>query len=106
MKKSVKMNNSKSSKLDQILNLGKAVGDRSGLGYIGKRSYSKTVFVQATNTFNPQEVKKHKSKRHLMEFGEKNLIRKCIPRCYYCNHLGHIKPQCLTFLEDLRINRG
>ena len=37
-----------------------------------------------------------------MKFEEKSLKRKWIPRCHYCNHLGHIRPHCFTFLADLR----
>ena len=47
------MLNSRSSKLDHILSIGKAAGDQAGLGYIGTRSDLKTIFVQATNSFNP-----------------------------------------------------
>ena len=53
MKKSVKMLNSGSSELDHILSLGKAARDHVGLGYTGTRSDAQTIFVQATNSFNP-----------------------------------------------------
>ena len=76
MKNSVKMLNSRSSKLDHILSLGKATGDHVGLGYTSTRSDPKTIFVQATNSFNPQEAKKHKSKIPNMKFEEKGLKRK------------------------------
>ena len=76
MKNSVKMLNSKSSKLDHILSLGKAAGDHVGLGYTSTRSDLKTIFVQATNSFNPQEAKKQKSKIPNMKFEEKSLKRK------------------------------
>ena len=58
MKKLVEMLNSGSSKLDHILSLGKVVGDHAGLGYTGIRLDLKTIFVQATNSFNSREVKK------------------------------------------------
>ena len=102
MKKSVKMINSGNSKLDHILSLGKAVGDHAGLGYTGTRFDPKTIFVQATNSFNPQEAKKQKSKITNMKFEEKSLKRKWIPRCHHCNHLGHIRPHCFTYLVDLK----
>ena len=102
IKKSLKMLNFGSSKLDQILSLGKVAGDHAGLGYTGIRSYPKTIFVQATNSFNPQEAKKQKSEILNMKFEEKSLKRKWIPRCHYCNLLGHIRPHCFTYLADLR----
>ena len=37
-----------------------------------------------------------------MKFEEKSFKRKWIPRCQYCNHLGHIRPHCFTYLADLR----
>ena len=83
MKKSIKMLNFRSLKLDHILSLGKAVGDHAGLGYTGTRSNPKTIFVQAINSFNPQEAKKQKSKILNMKFEEKSLKRKWIPRCHY-----------------------
>ena len=102
MKKLVKMLNFRSSKLDQILSLGKAVGDHARLGYTGTRSDPKTIFVQAINSFNPQEAKKQKSKIPNMKFEEKSLKRKWIPRCHYCNLLEHIRLHCFTYLADLR----
>ena len=98
MKKSVKMLNSGSSKLDHILSLGKAIGDHAGLVYIGTISDPKTIFVQAPNSFNPQEAKKWKSKIPNMKFDEKSLKRKWIPRFHYCNHLGRIRPPLFYLL--------
>ena len=102
MKKLVKMLNFGSSKLDHILSLGKAVGDHAGLGYTGTRSDQKTIFAKATNSFNPQEAKKQNSEISNMKFEEKSSKRKRIPRCHYCNHLGHIRPHCFIYLENLR----
>ena len=102
MKKSVKMLNFGSSKLHQILSLEKAIGDHVRLGYTDTRSDPKTILIQATNSFNPQEAKKHKLEMPFMEFEEKSLRMKWIPGCHYYNHLGHIRPHCFTNLEDLR----
>ena len=72
------------------------------MSYTGIRFDSKIIFVQAINSFNPQEAKKQKSKIPNMKFEEKSLKRMWIPRCNYCNHLGHIRPHCFAYLADLR----
>ena len=96
------MLNSRSSELDHILSLGKAIGDHVGLSYTGIRFDSKIIFVQAINSFNPQEAKKQKLKIPNMKFEEKSLKRKWNPRWHYCNHQGHIRLHYFTYLEDLR----
>ena len=106
MKKSIKMFNSRSSKLYHILSLGKAVGDHAGLGYTGTRFNLKTIFVKAINSFSPQEGKKQKSEMPNMKFEENSLKRKWIPRCHHCNHLGLIRSHCFTYLADLRKKRN
>ena len=47
LKKTVKMLNSSSTNLDQILTTGKNAGNHMGLGYMKESSNSKTVFVPA-----------------------------------------------------------
>ncbi|EXB90374.1 hypothetical protein L484_004877 [Morus notabilis] len=54
--KTLKMMNSGTSKLDHILTMGKANGDHYGLGFSGKGSTSKTVFVKEQVTQEPQPV--------------------------------------------------
>ena len=59
MKKQVRMLNSGSSKLDQILTVGKAASDRVGLGYTGESSGSNTVFVPAAHVKKAKVVRKN-----------------------------------------------
>ena len=58
MKISVMMLNSEPSKLDQILNVGKVIGDHVGLGYRGENSGLKTLFVQASKSKKSEVVQK------------------------------------------------
>ena len=54
MKKTVRMLNSGSSKLDQILVIGKTAGNHMGLGHTGESSSIKTVFVPAAKVEKPE----------------------------------------------------
>ena len=58
MKKTIKMLNSGSLKLDQILTVGKVAGDHMGLGYKGESSSSKFVFVQASKVKKSEMIKR------------------------------------------------
>ena len=84
------------SKLKHILPMGKASGDHHGLRYTGECSTSKTIFVKGHACSEPQPV----VKKNVSEFRPQR--RKFIPICHYCNHLGHIRPQCYKYLNDFR----
>jgi len=94
--KSLKMMNSGTSKLDHILSIGKASGDRHGLGYIGESSTSKTVFVKKMPAPKPPTSSSKKvtisSPRH----------RRFVPTCHYCGIHGHIRPRCYKYFNALK----
>ncbi|EXB26569.1 hypothetical protein L484_012563 [Morus notabilis] len=93
--KSLKMMNFDTTKLDHILSIGKASGDRYGLGYIGESSMSKTVFVKKMSAPKPPTSSTKKvtisSPRH----------RKFVPTCHYYRLPGHIRPRCYKYLNAL-----
>ena len=110
IKKSITMLNSGSSKLDQILTVGKAASDRVGLGYTGESSGSKTVFVPAAQVKKLEVVRKNSGthsrtyiRTPVKKVVEKNTgshsrictktpSRKWIPTCHYYKRIGHIRP--------------
>ncbi|XP_024030940.1 uncharacterized protein LOC112094406 [Morus notabilis] len=82
--KSLKIMNSGTTKLDHILSIGKASGDRHGLGYIGESSTSKKVFVKKTSAPKPPTSS---SKKTIISFPRH---KKFVPTCHYCNLPGYI----------------
>ena len=100
LKKTVKMLNSGSTNLDQILTTGKTAGNHMGLGYIGESSNSKTVFVPAAKV-EKIEVNQRKTGT---QTGARAVTpgKKWIPVCHYCERSGHIRPRCFQYLADLR----
>ena len=92
--KTLKMMSLGTSKLENILSMGKARGDHHGIGYIGECSMSKTIFECSMS--KTIFVKEHASskpqpkvKKNVSEF--QSQCRKFIPICHYCNHPGHIR---------------
>ena len=121
MKKLVKMLNSGSSKLDEILSTGKTDKEHFGLGYTGHTGSGQTVFVKGTSSgVNVEEDMKGKRaagtpiRTHaIVNSGKANVAtpngtpgrmrrRKWIPTCHYCNKRGHIRPRCFQLFADLR----
>ena len=100
LKKTVKMLNSGSTNLDQILTIGKTAGNHMGLGYMGESSNSKTVFVPAAKV-EKTEVNQRKTGT---QTGAQAVTpsKKWIPVCHYCERSGHIRPRCFQYLADLR----
>ena len=100
MKKTVKMLNSGSSKLDQILTVGKVAGDHMGLGYKGESSSTKTIFVPAAKVEKPEM----NQKKTRTQSGTRSSApgKKWVPVCHYCERVGHIRPRCFQYLADLR----
>ncbi|XP_024018312.1 uncharacterized protein LOC112090655 [Morus notabilis] len=92
--KSFKMMNSGTTKLDHIISIGKASGDRHDLDYTGESSTSKIMFVKKTSAPKPLTSSSKKvtisSPRH----------RWFVPTCHYCGLLGHIRPRCYKYLND------
>ena len=100
MKKTVKMLNSGSSKLDQILTVGKVAGDHMGLGYKGESSSTKTIFVPAAKVEKPEM----NQKKTRTQSGTRSSapVKKWVPVCHYCERVGHIRPRCFQYLANLR----
>ena len=100
MKKTVKMLNSGSSKLDQILTVGKVAGDHMGLGYKGESSSTKTIFVPAAKVEKPEM----NQKKTRTQSGTRSSApgKKWVPVCHYCERVGHIRPRCFQYLANLR----
>ena len=100
MKKTVRMLNLGSSKLDQILTVGKAAGDHEGLGYKGKSSGMKTVFVTIIKVEKLEVIQRNNRTHFGIRFGAST--RKWVPVCHYGERVEHIRPHCFQCLAHLR----
>lgn len=92
MTKSIKMLNKGSGMLDEVLQLGKNVGNQRGLGFNHKSAgrITMTEFVPAKNSTGAT-MSQHRSRHHGTQ--QKKSKRKKW-RCHYCGKYGHIKPFC------------
>ena len=92
MTKSIKMLNKGSDTLDEVLQLGKNVGNQRGLGFNPKSAGRTTMteFVPAKNSTGAT-MSQHRSRHHGTQ--QKKSKRKKW-RCHYCGKYGHIKPFC------------
>ena len=130
LKKSVKMLNYGSSKMDEILSARRIEKYHFGLGYPGQTGIDQTVFVKGSSSgVNVEEDVKGKRPAvtpvrtpAVMKFGKARVTtpartpavvtattsservreKRWIPICHYCNRRGHIRPQCYQYLADLR----
>ena len=115
MKRSIKMLNSGSSKLDEILNAGRTDKIHVGVGYTGsgKIGSTQTVFVKASSS----GVKIHVDLKQKASGGTPAVTptrrspanlnrmrnRSWIPTCHYFNRKEHIRPRCFQYFADLGI---
>ena len=98
MTKSVRMLNSSSDVLDEILQIGKNAGDVKGLGYdnqvvMKKGKMPAMKFVQPKRKQEQKmsgQMSQHQ-KRHQNDCSGSKTQRW---RCHYCGRFGHIKPFC------------
>ena len=92
--KNLRMLNSGTSNLEQILNMGQSVCNRNGLGYTGVTNdvatTSKIVFVKAAVT-----SQNHFSSGKIIKPALPK-VKRFVPICHYCNKSGHIRPKCLS----------
>ncbi|CAM8997154.1 unnamed protein product [Rhodiola kirilowii] len=110
-KQSVRMLNSGSENLDEILNAQRMEAGRRGLGFMGKRSSKDTMCVKAKSVSEQlpeQKVRTHprqkvdlsqdKSRTTYLSSNQK----KDWLTCWYCYQMGHIRRQCRLFLAERR----
>ena len=108
MKKSIKMLNTGTDKLDHILTIGKPSGEHHGLGFTGKNLSSKTVFVKEGSGAVPQQKIKtftatiENPVKNSAGIAVKNHRRMNVPICHYCGRKGHIRLRCFQYLSDIR----
>ncbi|CAM8905243.1 unnamed protein product [Rhodiola kirilowii] len=108
-KQSVRMLNSGSENLDEILNAQRMEAGRRGLGFVGKRSSKDTMCVKAESVSEQlpeQKVRKHprqkvdlsqdKSRTTYLSSNQK----KDLLTCWYCYQMRHIRRQCRLFLAE------
>jgi hypothetical protein len=91
MTKHVKMLNIGTSKLDEILQLGKRFGDVTGIGFTNTPTRNQvtkpvTKFVSAKGSQN-SSVSRHRPRHYAQQ-------TKTTWRCHYCGKKGHIRPFC------------
>jgi hypothetical protein len=109
--KSVKMLNTGTTMLDEILQGGQRVGDMKGIGF-GNKSQNKQVLTSQKKRVSPQKKqethmsgqmsqhpKKHQMSRQKSQHPKEHHKSKSKTkyqswRCYYCGKIGHIKPIC------------
>ncbi|CAM8966753.1 unnamed protein product [Rhodiola kirilowii] len=106
LKKSVKMLNSGTKNLDNILGAQRTSSSYKGLGFTGASSSGKTTFVKAkpqSHVVPAEHLPRRKATWYLSRKQKQNDVQRRDGRiCYYCNKRGHIKPRCYEFLAYLR----
>ncbi|CAM8911493.1 unnamed protein product [Rhodiola kirilowii] len=111
LKQSVRMLNSGSENLDEILNAQRMEAGRRGLGFVGIRSSKDTVGVKAKSVSEQlpeQKVRKHpRQKVDLSQDKSRTTYissnrKKDLLTCWYCYQMGHIRRQCRLFLAKRR----
>ena len=96
--KSLKILNSRTAKLDHIFSFRKPYHDHYGLGYIGKASTSKIVFVKESSPPNPRPYSGTKSKLALLSRKPKRFVS----TCHYYGISGHIRPRYYKYQNALK----
>ena len=115
MKMLVKMLNSGSSKLDEILSAGTIEKEHFGLGYTGQAGNGQTAFVKGTScgSYEENNVRGKRAAttpiRNLTIMAPRRISgvppggtpgkrRNWVPIYHYCNKRCHIRPRCFRFL--------
>ncbi|XP_057785954.1 uncharacterized protein LOC131003485 [Salvia miltiorrhiza] len=110
-KKRVKMMNTGTEKLDEILENGHSSGNKAGLGFQSKDWVPKDNGGKAKAT-PPKEVDQqskppvHRPAAHKNGPPKKNYNRIFVPTCHYCGMRGHIRPRCRFLLRDIQNMRN
>ncbi|CAM8890146.1 unnamed protein product [Rhodiola kirilowii] len=106
LKKSVKMLNSGTKDLEDILGAQRTSGGYKGLGFTGAYGSEKTTFVKAelqSHVVSAEHLPRRKATWYPSRKQKQNVVRRRDERiCYYCNKRGHIKPRCYEFLSYLK----
>ncbi|CAM8954176.1 unnamed protein product [Rhodiola kirilowii] len=106
LKKSVKMLNSGTKNLDDILGAQRTSSSYKGLGFTGASSSGKTTFVKAkpkSHVVPAEHLTRRKATWYPSRKQKQNVVRRRDERiCYHCNKRGHIKPRCYEFLSYLK----
>ena len=104
-KRNLRMLNSGTTKLDQILNIGQSTKIWIGLGYRtvtnSVATEHKTVFVKATSTTVVQPV----SGKKMISTVAESKVNLFVPICYFCNFPGHIRTKCYKYKFFLWMNK-
>ena len=96
LKRNIRMLNSGTSNLDDILCLGKDAGNHHGIGYDARQPGSTTTFVKGSK--KPEEA-------DVTEYAETPPVTRRNRRrrvCHYCLKPGHIRPWCYRLQKDLK----
>ncbi|XP_057779449.1 uncharacterized protein LOC130998029 [Salvia miltiorrhiza] len=105
--KLVKMMNSGTEKLDEILEQGQNTDDKAGIGFHKKQWVPKDEILSTNKVCNPSKDVPpahvaHASYRNLPP--KKNLPSKFVPVCHHCQRCGHIRPRCRFLIADRKAN--
>ncbi|KAH6762795.1 hypothetical protein C2S52_020228 [Perilla frutescens var. hirtella] len=94
LKKLVKMMNSGSSQLDDIISKEKSPQDHTGLGYTGGKFFDRFCQGQTSGTHG-ESIPEPESKPEIKQpQPQKSQPRKIGVVCHYCEKPGHIRPYC------------
>ena len=92
-KRNLRMLNSGTTNLDQILNIGQSPKIRNGLGYStvtnSVATEQKTSFIKAASTAAVQSV----SGKKVISPVAESKVNRFVPICYFCNYPSHICPK-------------
>ncbi|CAM8986471.1 unnamed protein product [Rhodiola kirilowii] len=120
LKQSVRMLNSGTKNLNDILRSQRMESGHRGLGFTGEGSSKGTTLVKTRSVSEQkteQKVRQHPRRKidlqqeqpnsgqrrdGTMHFGSHSAQRKEWRTCWYCNQMGHIKLKCRLFLAERR----
>ena len=92
-KKNLRMLNSGTTNLDQILNIGQSPKIRNGLGFStvtdSVATEQKIIFVKAASTTAGPPV----SGKNVISSVVGSKVNRFVPICYFCNYPSHICPK-------------
>ncbi|XP_057775493.1 uncharacterized protein LOC130994468 [Salvia miltiorrhiza] len=109
--KLVKMMNTGTEKLDEILENSQSSGNKAGLGFQGKGWIPKDDGGKAKATppnavDQPPKPPVLRPAAYKNAHSKKNYNRAFVPTCHYCGRRGHIRPRCRFLLRDIQNMRN
>ncbi|XP_057790804.1 uncharacterized protein LOC131007909 [Salvia miltiorrhiza] len=109
--KLVKMMNTGTEKLDEILENSQSSGNKAGLGFqskdwVLKDNGGKAKATPHKEVDQPPKPHVHRLAAYKNAPPKNNYNRSFVPTCHYCGRRGHIRPRCRFLLRDFQNMRN